>query len=63
MAKKFKVYELDFGDTNLLTEDAQGICDWIKTDLEGMDEKDELNYTVTIRMMTRKQIDNIPEWA
>jgi hypothetical protein len=63
MAKKFKVYELDFGDTNLLTEDAQGICDWIKSDLEGMDESDELNYTVTIRMMTRKQIDNIPEWA
>jgi hypothetical protein len=63
MAKKFKVYELDFGDTNLLSENSQEICEWIKTDLDNMDEKDELNYTVTIRMMTRKQIDNIPEWV
>lgn len=62
MSKKIKVYELDFGDTNLLTEDVNGVIEWIKADLENMEDNEELNYTVTIRMMTQKQIDKIPEW-
>jgi hypothetical protein len=61
--KKFKVFELDFGDTNLLTEDSRAIADWIQTDMENMQDDDELQYTITIRYMTRKQIENLPEWA
>lgn len=63
MAKKIKVYELDFGDTNLLDENPKTLTDWIETDIRDMKEGDELNYTITIRMMTRKQINELPEWA
>lgn len=61
--KKFKVYELDFGDTNLLAEDPQVHFDWIKCDIESMGENDALEYTITFRMMTRKEINEIPEWS
>lgn len=61
--EKFKVYELDFGDTNLLTEDKQAVLDWIATDLADMKPSGELNYTITIRMMTRRQINALPEWS
>lgn len=61
--KKFKVYELDFGDTNLLDEDIDVILEWIKNDVADMKETDSLEYTITIRMMTREEIDAIPEWS
>lgn len=60
---KFKVFELDFGDTNLLTEDAQVVGDWIAADMTSMKDNEELNYTITIRRMTRRQINALPEWA
>jgi hypothetical protein len=63
MAKKIKVYELDFGDTNLLDDDPKTLLDWIDTDIADMKEGDELNYTITIRMMTKKQYEALPEWA
>lgn len=61
--EKIKVFELDFGDTNLLDKDPQVLVDWIKSDMEGMADGDELNYTIIIRRMTQKEIDDLPEWA
>ncbi len=60
--EKFKVYELDFGDTNLLSENIDEIVEWIKTDIHGMGEKDELGYKITIRLMTLEEIKELPEW-
>ena len=64
MAKgKIKVYELDFGDTNFLSRDIKGILDWIETDISDLAVDGELNYTITIKMMTERQYKNIPDWA
>lgn len=61
--EKIKVFELDFGDTNLLDEDIDVILEWIKTEMSDMKPEDTLEYTITIRMMTREEIDALPEWA
>jgi len=61
--EKIKVYELDFGDTNLLDENLETITDWIKSDLHDLADGDELNYTIKIRRMTRQEIDELPEWS
>lgn len=60
-----QVFELDFGDTNFLSENMQDILDWIKNDLQNLKtgDTDELNYTITVRLMTRQQIHELPEWA
>jgi hypothetical protein len=63
MAKLYKVFELDFGDTNLLSENIKDILDWIEADMHGLKADDPLQYTISFRMMTRKQISEIPEWA
>lgn len=57
-----KVYELDFGDTNLLSENIKEITSWIEADMHDLGDMDELNYTITIRRMTREQINALPEW-
>lgn len=62
-AVKIKVYELDFGDTNLLDKDPQVLLNWMKTDMKYMKEGDELDYKITIRMMTQEEIDALPEWS
>jgi hypothetical protein len=61
--KEIKVFELDFGDTNLLDKDPQALLDFIKSDIEGMGDAEELEYKITIRRMTQKKIDDLPEWA
>lgn len=33
---KIKCYELDFGDTNLIVENINGITDWIESDMKDM---------------------------
>lgn len=65
MAKKqeFKVYELDFGDTNLLSENMNEILEWIRSDMDDMRTHDVLEYKISIRLMTREQINKIPEWS
>ena len=60
--EKIKVYELDFGDTNLITEDKKEILNWIEADLGDIDD-DGLQYTITTKLMTREEIDALPEWA
>ena len=61
--EKIKVYELDFGDTNLLSENLQDITEWIKTEAESMLDDAELEYRITIRRMTREEIEALPEWS
>lgn len=63
MSKKIKCYELDFGDTNLITQHVKDVTDWIEIDLIDLKEGDELTYTVTIKMLTQEEIDALPEWA
>lgn len=60
--EKIKVFELDFGDTNLLSPKIEEIIGWIETDLHDLQSDDELNYTITIKMMTQEEIDALPEW-
>ena len=57
-----KVYELDFADTNLLSENIKEITAWIESDMHDLEDMNELNYTITIRRMTREQINALPEW-
>ncbi|GAA4328400.1 hypothetical protein GCM10023184_18260 [Flaviaesturariibacter amylovorans] len=59
---RYKVYELDFGDTNLLSEHEQVILDWIRPEMQDMKDGAELTYTITVRRMTREEIDALPEW-
>lgn len=61
-AEKIKVYELDFGDTNLITENKKDILNWIEADLDNIDE-DGLQYEITTKLMTRAEIDALPEWS
>lgn len=60
--EKNKVYELDFGDTILITEDKKDILNWIETDLDNIDENG-LQYKITTKLMTRDEINALPEWA
>lgn len=62
--KLIKCYVFDFGDTPLITEDLKIIMDWLEADVSGI-KKDGEAYesTITIRYMTRKEIDDLPEWS
>lgn len=60
---KIKCYELDFGDTNLITKSKQDILEWIKADMDDLTESDELHYEITVKMMTQEEIDALPEWS
>jgi len=61
----FNVYVLDFGDTtDIFSEDILDILDWIKSESEDLKStEEELNYKITIRKMTRRQINALPEWS
>lgn len=63
MAEEIKCYELDFGDTNVIDPNIDVIIDWIRSDMESMGANDELEYKITIRYMTQKEIDELPEWS
>lgn len=63
MSNLIKVYELDFGDTNFLSESIEDILAWIETDMSDLSGEDELSYTITTKMMTREEIGSMPEWA
>ena len=36
---------------------------WINTDLQDLKEGDELNYTITIKYLTKEEVDALPEWS
>lgn len=62
--EKFKVYVLDFGDsTDIMTENKKDITDWIGSEIADMKEGEEHEYKITIKMLTRRQINNLPEWS
>ncbi|MGN6491189.1 MAG: hypothetical protein ACTHLE_04275 [Agriterribacter sp.] len=61
--KTIKCYELDFGDQNLISENKEDILNWIETDMYDLDKGDELNYKITIRMMTPKELAKLPDWG
>jgi hypothetical protein len=57
-----KLYELDFGDTNFLSETIEDVLCWIETDMSDMASGDELTYTITCKYITRKEFNELPEW-
>ena len=64
MAKKtVTVYELDFGDTNLIDTDIKNIISWIECDMQDMGLTTELNYTITKKEMTESAFKKLPEWS
>lgn len=58
-----KVYELDFGEQNVVSREIKGIIDWISGEMEDMKVTDELNYTITTKYLTQKQYEKLPEWG
>lgn len=61
--EKIKCYELDFGDTNLISKDIKDITDWIANDMLSLENDDQLEYSITIKMMTAKELHDLPDWA
>lgn len=61
--ENIKVYELDFGDTNVISQDIKTITDWIKADMSDLTGEDELNYTITTKMITPEEYAALPEWS
>lgn len=61
--KTIKIFELDFGETNLLSDNESEIVDWIKNDMESMSQTDTLEYKITIRQMSKKEFEELPEWS
>ena len=60
--EQVNVYELDFGDTNFICEDKKDILEWISADIDNIGE-DGLEYKITTKIMTRKELDELPEWS
>lgn len=60
---KIKCYELDFGDTNLISEKISDILGWIETDMGDMESFDELNYKITVKYLTQEEFESLPEWG
>lgn len=63
MEEIIEVYEFDFGDQNLITENIQEIVDWIKTDIGDMVNGDELTFTITRKQMSIMEFKKLPEWG
>lgn len=62
--EKIKCYELDFGDTNLISQNKQDILSWIEADMENLKEGDDgLQYEITIKTMTQEETEALPEWS
>lgn len=61
--KKSKVYELDFGETNIISAFVEDIIAIIETEMRDMKVGEELNYTITTKMMSQKKYDSLEEWA
>lgn len=60
--QKIKVYELDFGDTNLISSNKQDTLDWIAADLDNINP-DGLEYVITTRSMSQREYNSLPEWS
>ena len=60
--EKVKYYELDYGDQPLVTESIDQLLEIIREHVKDMGESAELEYVITTRMMTQKEVDELPEW-
>lgn len=68
-----KCFELDFGDTNLISKNKKDILDWIEVDLDNLQnpvideqesqESQDLQYIISIKLMTQQELDALPEWS
>lgn len=64
MEEKIKTYTIDFGDTPLITTSIDDVIGLIKTEVEDLkDEDEELQYNITVKFRTQKEIDELPEWS
>ncbi len=69
--EKIPMYEFDFGDRNLITDNPKDILAWIESDLHEIkngvtappDYEDDLQYTIKIVLMTQEEIDALPDWS
>ena len=69
--EKIRCFELDFGDQNLISKDKKDILSWIEADLDDLqnpmvaerDGDDDLQYTISIKLMTQKELDDLPDWG
>ncbi len=59
---KIKVYEFDYGETNVIDPRIGTILDWIETDMSDLSDEDELSYTITTRWIDEEEFLNLPEW-
>jgi len=67
MEEKLTMYVLSGGPqdlSDLYLPSMDEVAGFIKTDLEACDGKDteELEWTVGIKLMTQKEIDDLPEY-
>lgn len=63
MVNKIKVWELDFGDMNVISRDRKTITDWIDSEMEDLQVGDELNYCITTKLMTQRAYEKLPDWS
>lgn len=56
------VYELDFGDTNVIDPNYQEIADWIGSEISRLKDGEEYECKITCKKMTRKEVDELPDW-
>ncbi len=61
--KKIKMYELDFGDTNFISQNPKEIVGWIESDIHNAKKGEQFDYRITIKHLSRKEIANLHEWS
>lgn len=55
--------QIDWGDMPLITEDLKYVLETMESHVSGMKKEDEeYSCTITIRYMTRRQINALPDW-
>lgn len=64
---KFKMYLLSGGPqdlSHLYLPSLKEVADFVEADIAEMqaDELEELEYTIEIKLMTQKEIDDLPEY-
>lgn len=62
--KKNRVYVMRINGSDLHTEDFDIIKDLIDQEIEGTDEEEfpYLSFTIRVKMMTQKEINELPEF-
>jgi len=59
---KTKYFVLDYGDQPVMSESIDQLLIVIKEQMEEIIEGDELDYNITVKMLTQSEIDDLPEW-